>query len=64
MGYSAHNKAYKCFNKHLKKVIDSVNVRVDEDLQKAKKNVENQIEEMCYEDEEQSENEEEVTNKP
>lgn len=29
LGYSTHNKAYKYFNKRLKKVIESVHVRVD-----------------------------------
>lgn len=32
LGYSTHSKVYKYFNKCLKKVIESVNVRVDEDL--------------------------------
>lgn len=36
LGYSTHNKEYKCFNKCIQKVIESVNVRVDEDLEKEK----------------------------
>lgn len=36
LGYSTHSKAYKYFNKRLKKVIESVHVRVDEDMYKGK----------------------------
>lgn len=33
LGYSAHNKAYTCFNKRLKRVVESTKVKVDEMLQ-------------------------------
>lgn len=62
LGYSTHNKEYKCFNKHIKKVVEIVHVRVDEDMQKGKQNVIHPFEEPCYKEDE--ENEEEVTKKP
>jgi hypothetical protein len=30
MGYSSRNKAYRCYNKALGKIIESTNVKVDE----------------------------------
>jgi len=30
LGYSPHNKAYKCYNKRLGRIVDSINVVVDE----------------------------------
>lgn len=54
-GYSTHSKAYKCFNKRLKKVVESVNVRVDDELHKGRQNMVNQIEEPYVEDEEKFE---------
>lgn len=61
--YSTHNKAYKCFNKRLKKVVESVNVRVDEDFHKGRRSMVNHIEEPSIEDEEKSKSQEEVPNK-
>lgn len=44
LGYSSHNKAYKCFNKRTKRVIENENVRIHEDLHKGNQNTVNQIE--------------------
>lgn len=33
LGYSSLSKAYRCYNKRLKKIIESANVEVDEKLQ-------------------------------
>lgn len=59
LGYSTHSKAYKCFNKRLKKVVESVNVKVDEDLHKGRQTIVNQIEDSHIEDEEQFDGEQE-----
>lgn len=32
LGYSTNSKAYKCFNKTLRKIVESANVKVDEDM--------------------------------
>lgn len=34
LGYSSNNKAYKCYNKRLRRVIESVHVKFDEDMHK------------------------------
>lgn len=34
LAYSSNNKAYKCYNKRLKRVIESVHVKVDEEMNK------------------------------
>ena len=31
LGYSPHSKAYKCYNKRLGKIVESIDVVVDED---------------------------------
>lgn len=32
LGYSPRSKAYKCYNYRLKKIVESIDVNVDEDL--------------------------------
>ena len=32
LGYSTWSKAYKCYNYRLKKIVESIDVKVDEDL--------------------------------
>lgn len=32
LGYSCHRKAYKCYNLGLNKIVESINVRVDEGI--------------------------------
>lgn len=58
LGYSTHNKTYKCFNKRLKKVVESVHVKID-DLHKGKHTTVNQFKESYIEDEAKFENEHE-----
>jgi len=31
LGYSPHNKAYKCYNKRLGRIVDSIDVEIDEE---------------------------------
>lgn len=45
LGYSTHSKAYKCFNKRLKRVVESVNVKIDERLQPCEQQIEDNEEE-------------------
>ena len=35
LGYSTKSKAYQCYNKRLRKIVESANVRVDEDSVKS-----------------------------
>lgn len=37
LGYSTHSKAYKCFKKCLKRIVECVHVIIDEDLQQPRK---------------------------
>ena len=32
LGYSTRSKAYKCYNNRLRKIVESINVKIDEDL--------------------------------
>jgi hypothetical protein len=32
LGYAYGSKAYKCYNKRLSKVVDNIDVRVDEEI--------------------------------
>jgi hypothetical protein len=64
LGYSSRSKAYRCYNKRLQKIVESVNVRIDEELpHKNKLDVEemdyNKEEEEAYDEEEEPENAEE-----
>lgn len=34
LGYLTNSEAYKCYNKKLRKMVDNINVRIDEDLHK------------------------------
>ena len=34
LGYSTSNKAYKCYNKRLRRIVESIDVKVDEELPK------------------------------
>lgn len=36
LGYQTKNKAYKCYNKRLRRIIESVHVRFDEDMHKGR----------------------------
>ena len=47
LGYSPHIKAYKCYNKRLGKIVESIDVVVDED-----ENTPRQVRSEDFEDEE------------
>ena len=47
LGYSPHSKAYKCYNKMLGKIVESIDVVVDED-----ENTPRQVRSEDFEDEE------------
>ena len=32
LGYSTRSKAYKCYNNRLRKIVESIDVKIDEDL--------------------------------
>ncbi|GLJ31039.1 hypothetical protein SUGI_0621090 [Cryptomeria japonica] len=59
LGYSTHSKAYKCYNKRLRKVVESVNVKVDEDPFKGNQLLAPYSEFLDDEDERQPKNESE-----
>jgi hypothetical protein len=42
IGYASGSKAYKCYNKILHKVVDSIDVRVDETIPQNKKSQTNE----------------------
>jgi hypothetical protein len=60
LGYASGSKAYKCYNKRLCKVVDSIDVRVDEAIpQKEKSQTNEDPEETIYKEREKEEEEEE-----
>lgn len=64
LGYSFNNNAYKCYNKRLRRVIESVHVRFDEDMHKGSQSQVNQYDDSGDEGEEaQSNNELEEASK-
>ena len=59
VGYSSTRKAYKCYNLRLNKVVESINVTIDEtDIPESKKE-ENKSMEQLFEEEDEKEEEEE-----
>ena len=61
VGYSSTRKAYKCYNLRLNKVVESINVTIDETGRQELKEEENESMEQLYEEE--VEDEEEVEGK-
>jgi hypothetical protein len=59
VGYSSTWKAYKCYNLRLNKVVESINVTIDETSIPESKKEENKSMEQLFEEEEQKEEEEE-----
>jgi hypothetical protein len=60
LGYASGSKAYKCYNKILCKVVDSIDVRVDEAIpQKEKSQTNEDPKETIYREREKEEEEEE-----
>jgi hypothetical protein len=65
VGYSSTRKAYKCYNLRLNKVVESINVTIDETGRQELKEEENESMEQLYEeeteDEKEGEDEEDLT---
>jgi hypothetical protein len=59
VGYSSTRKAYKCYNLRLNKVVESINVTIDETGIPKSKKEENQSMEQLFEEEDEKEEEEE-----
>jgi hypothetical protein len=57
VGYSSTMKAYKCYNLRLKKVVENINVTIDETGRQELKEEENESMEQLYEEEEDDEKE-------
>ena len=55
LGYSTRSKAYKCYNFRLKKIVESIDVKVDEDL--PEKEIEEHEDDFLIEEEEPKEEE-------
>ena len=55
VGYSSTRKAYKCYNLILNKVVESINVTIDETSREELKEEENESMEHLYEEEAQDE---------
>jgi hypothetical protein len=59
VGYSSTRKAYKCYNLRLNKVVESINVTIDETCRPESKEEENKSMEQLFEEEDEKEVEEE-----
>jgi hypothetical protein len=59
VGYSSTSKAYKCYNLRLNKVVESINVTIDETGRLESKKEENKSMEQLFEEEDENEEEEE-----
>jgi hypothetical protein len=59
IGYSSTRKAYKCYNLRLNKVVESINVTIDETGIPESKKEENKSMEQIFEEEDEKEEEEE-----
>jgi hypothetical protein len=59
VGYSSTRKAYKCYNLRLNKVVESINVTIDETDRLESKKEENKSTEQVFEEEDEKEEEEE-----
>jgi hypothetical protein len=59
VGYSSTRKAYKCYNLILNKVVESINVTIDETGKPESKEEENKSMEQIFEEEDEKEVEEE-----
>jgi hypothetical protein len=59
VGYSSTRKAYKCYNLRLNKVVENINVRIDEIGRPKSKEEENKSMEQLFEEEDEKEVEEE-----
>jgi hypothetical protein len=59
VGYSSTRKAYKCYNLRLNKVVESINITIDETCRLESKELENKSMEQLFEEEDEKEVEEE-----
>ena len=59
VGYSSTRKAYKCYNLRLNKVVESINVTIDETDRSESKKEENKSMEQLFEEEDEKEDKEE-----
>jgi hypothetical protein len=59
VGYSSTRKAYKCYNLRLNKVVESINITIDEIGRPKSKKEENKSMEQLFEEEDEKEEEEE-----
>jgi hypothetical protein len=59
VGYSSTRKAYKCYNLRLNKVVESINITIDETGRPKSKKEENKSMEQLFEEEEEEEYEDE-----
>jgi hypothetical protein len=50
VGYSSTRKAYKCYNLRLNKVVESINITIDETGRQELKEEENESMEQLYEE--------------
>ena len=57
VGYSSTRKAYKCYNLRLNKVVENINITIDEIGGQELKEEENESMEQLYEEEEEDEEE-------
>jgi hypothetical protein len=64
VGYSSIRKAYKCYNLRLNKVVESINVTIDETRRPESKEEENKSIEQLFEEEAEDEVEEEDEENP
>jgi hypothetical protein len=55
VGYSSTRKEYKCYNLRLNKVVENINVTIDETSRQELKEEENESMEQLYEDEAEDE---------
>jgi hypothetical protein len=60
VGYSSTRKAYKCYNLRLNKVVESINVTIDETGIPESKKEENKSMEQLFEEEDEKEEEEKM----
>jgi hypothetical protein len=59
VGYSSTRKSYKCYNLRLNKVVESINITIDETGKPESKKEENKSKEQLFEEEDEKEEEEE-----
>jgi hypothetical protein len=64
VGYSSTRKAYKCYNLILNKVVERINVKIDETSRQELKEEENESMEKLYEEETKDEKVEEYEEDP